>query len=384
MPLWRLPDHVADVLPAEARKLEELRRVALDIFRSHGYELIQPPLLEYLDSLITGVGRDLEASTFKLIDQLSGRTMGIRADITPQAARIDAHLLNRSGVTRLAYCGHLLHTTPRSPLGSREPIQLGAELYGYAGVHADGEILDLALNLLQHVLEAPLVVSLSHVGIVQAVLGAAANGSDWREAAANALVCKDRAALTKIADLQVRDDLLAVLDATGPLGGAGLAACRQRLQARHPDTAQAFADLLRVAETVAGRAQVLFDLADTHSYGYHNGITFAVFAPGGAAALARGGRYDTALSEFGRARAATGFSMDLRDLSRLVAPPAPARAIAAAWQDAADWRDAVASLRAAGEIVVVEFPGALHEHDEFSYDRELVHEGGQWVVRARA
>jgi ATP phosphoribosyltransferase regulatory subunit len=384
MPLWRLPDHVADVLPAEARKLEELRRVALDIFRSHGYELIQPPLLEYLDSLITGVGRDLEASTFKLVDQLSGRTMGVRADITPQAARIDAHLLNRSGVTRLAYCGHLLHATPRTPLGSREPIQLGAELYGYPGVHADTEILELALNLIQHVLDAPLVVSLSHVGIVQAVLGAAANGSHWREAAANALVCKDRAALGRITDVQVRDDLLAVLGAVGSPDGAGLPACRDRLQRRHPQTAQAFADLQRVAGAIAGRAQVLFDLADTHSYGYHNGITFAVFAPGGAAALARGGRYDTASSEFGRARPATGFSMDLRDLSRLVPSPVPASAIAAPWQDAVDWRDAVAQLRAAGEIVVVEFPGALHEHDEFSYDRELAQIDGQWVVRARA
>jgi ATP phosphoribosyltransferase regulatory subunit len=383
MPLWRLPDHVADVLPAEARKLEELRRVALDIFRSHGYELIQPPLLEYLESLITGVGRDLESSIFKLVDQLSGRTMGVRADITPQAARIDAHLLNRSGVTRLAYCGHLLHTTPRTPLGSREPIQLGAELYGYPGIHADLEILELALSLLHRVTDDPLVVSVSHVGIVQAVLGEAANGSHWREAAANALVRKDRAALEQLPDAQVGADLLALLDAAGPPHSARLVGCRRRIESRHPAAVQAFADLDRVAHAIAGRAQVLFDLADTHSYGYHNGITFAVFAPCGAAALARGGRYDTASSQFGRARAATGFSMDLRDLSRLLAAPAPARAIAAPWIDDAAWREAVARLRADGEIVVVEFPGALHEHDEFAYDRELVRGDSGWTVRAR-
>jgi ATP phosphoribosyltransferase regulatory subunit len=378
MPTWRLPDHVADVLPAEARVLEDLRRAALDVFRRYGYELVQPPLLEYLDSLLTGAGSDLNLQTFKLVDQLSGKTMGLRADHTPQTARIDAHLLNRAGISRLAYCGPVLHTRPRSALAGREPLQLGAELYGHAGIEADFEMFDLLLDTLAALGVRGITLSIAHAGLTRSVLQHAGLTDAQQSAAADALQNKDATALNAaVPDGTARNHCHAVLRACGAAEPT-LALARAQLQA--VPGATEIADQLRAAcQRLQNRVQVLIDLADAHGYGYHTGLVFAAYLPGASGAVARGGRYDTAAS-FGRSRPATGFSLDLRDLARFVPPRAPARAILAHWHDEPAWAAEVARLRAAGEIVVVQLPGEAQEHHEFSCDRQLVHAHARWTV----
>jgi ATP phosphoribosyltransferase regulatory subunit len=379
MPTWRLPDHVADVLPAEARVLEELRRAALDVFRRYGYELVQPPLLEYLDSLLTGAGSDLNLQTFKLVDQLSGKTMGLRADHTPQTARIDAHLLNRHGVSRLAYCGPVLHTRPRSALAGREPLQLGAELYGHAGIEADIEIFDLMLDTLAALGIRGLTLSISHAGLTRSVLQHAGLNDAQQSAAADALQRKDAAALAHAVHAPA-----ALTYCQAVLSGCGtpdqvLARTRAEL-ADVPGATAALDTLQAMCSHLAGRAALLLDLADGHGYGYHNGLVFAAYVQDAAGAIVRGGRYDTAGQSFGRSRPATGFSLDLRELAQFVPPRPPAKAILAHWHDEATWSAEVARLRAAGEIVVVQLPGEVQEHHEFVCDRQLVHADARWTV----
>jgi ATP phosphoribosyltransferase regulatory subunit len=379
MPTWRLPDHVADVLPAEARVLEELRRAALDVLRRYGYELVQPPLLEYLDSLLTGAGSDLNLQTFKLVDQLSGKTMGLRADHTPQTARIDAHLLNRQGVSRLAYCGPVLHTRPRSALASREPLQLGAELYGHAGPEADSEMFDLLLDTLAALGIGGLTLSISHAGLTRSVLQSAGLNDARRSAAADALQNKDSRALRDV----VRDPAV-LMHCESVLSGCGapdkvLAAAGKALSGV-PGAAEALNVLAATCARLAGRAQLLIDLADGHGYGYHTGLVFAAYLPQAPGAIVRGGRYDTAGQSFGRSRPATGFSLDLRELARFVPQRPPAKAVLAHWHDEVAWAAEVALLRAGGEIVVVQLPGEVQEHHEFACDRQLVHADGRWTV----
>lgn len=378
MPTWRLPDHVADVLPAEARVLEDLRRAALDVLRCYGYELVQPPLLEYLDSLLTGAGSDLNLQTFKLVDQLSGKTMGLRADHTPQTARIDAHLLNRAGVTRLAYCGPVLHTTPRSALAGREPLQLGAELYGHAGIEADGEMFDLLLDTLRALGVKGITLSVAHAGLTRGVLENAGLTDAQQSAAADALQNKDAAALrAALEDGKARDHCMAILHSCGTPQEA-LAHAHQVL-AGVPQAAAALDTLQVMCQRLQGRVQVLVDLADAHGYGYHSGLVFAAYVPGAPGAIARGGRYDTGTS-FGRSRPATGFSLDLRELARLLPARAPANAVLAQWHEEPAWADEVSRLRARGEIVVVQLPGHAQEHHEFICDRQLVRSGARWTV----
>ncbi|MGL4574872.1 MAG: ATP phosphoribosyltransferase regulatory subunit [Burkholderiaceae bacterium] len=379
MPTWRLPDHVADVLPAEARVLEELRRAALDVLRRYGYELVQPPLLEYLDSLLTGAGSDLNLQTFKLVDQLSGKTMGLRADHTPQTARIDAHLLNRLGVSRLAYCGPVLHTRPRSALASREPLQLGAELYGHAGLEADSEMFDLMLDTLAALGIGGVTLSISHSGLTRSVLQSAGLNDAQRSAAADALQNKDARALQDV----VRDPAMFAL-CEAVLAGCGapdkvLSASRKTLSSV-PGAGEALDVLAATCARLAGRANLLIDLADGHGYGYHTGLVFAAYLPQAPGAIVRGGRYDTAGQSFGRSRPATGFSLDLRELARFVPQRPPGKAVLAHWHDEAAWSAEVARLRAAGEIVVVQLPGEVQEHHEFACDRQLVHADGRWTV----
>jgi ATP phosphoribosyltransferase regulatory subunit len=379
MPVWRLPDHVADVLPTEARKLEELRRLALDGFRTFGYELVQPPLIEYLDSLLTGSGQDLGLQTFTLVDQLSGRLLGLRADITPQTARIDAHLLNRQGVTRLAYCGPVLHARPRSPLASREPIVLGAELFGYAGWQADLEVLDLLLQTLERVGVTKPILSMSHVGILRAIAQHHGINEIQVNAVVEALGRKDRkAAQDSGLPASALHAVNTLFDAVGP---AAQVLAQLRSTPGFPVAVNDAVELLeRVADHVQGRCTLLLDIADSHGYHYHTGLTFAVYVASTSAVLARGGRYDTVGSHFGRARPATGFSMYLRDVSAVLPELAQSRAIASEWQDDLQWAAQVTALRHAGEIVVVEFPGEGHEHQEFICDRRLQAADGQWQV----
>jgi ATP phosphoribosyltransferase regulatory subunit len=385
MSAWVLPDHIADVLPSEARHIEELRRQLLDTARGYGYELVMPPLLEHLESLLSGTGEALDLQTFKLVDQLSGRSMGLRADTTPQVARIDAHLLNRDGVARLCYCGPVLHTRPDRPHATREPLQFGAEIYGHAGLEADTETLLLALDCLDAAgLREGVIVDLADARIVRALFaGVPVDGATLALVHA-ALAAKDASeleSLTKSFPAASRDGLRALIQLYGD--EAVLDEAAKALKGT-PAVAAALADLKQLAaglQGVAGR-QISFDLADLRGYAYYSGMRFGIYVPGAADSLVRGGRYDEVGAVFGRNRPAVGFSLDVRELVGVL-PARPLRAaIRAPWSDAAGLRQAIAQLRKSGETVVCVLPGHGSEIDEFHCDRELVEQAGQWSVRA--
>jgi ATP phosphoribosyltransferase regulatory subunit len=305
--------------------------------------------------------------------------MGLRADHTPQTARIDAHLLNRAGVSRLAYCGPVLHTRPRSALAGREPLQLGAELYGHAGIEADVEMFDLLLDTLAALGVRGVTLSIAHAGLTHSVLESAGLAAAQQTVAADALQNKDAAALrAAVPDAPARARCLAVLQACGA-PAAAIATARVAL-GTIPHAASTLDTLEAMAKRLAGRVDVLLDLADAHGYGYHTGLVFAAYLPGASGAIVRGGRYDTAGASFGRSRPATGFSLDLRELARFVPQRAPAKAILAHWHEEPEWVAEVARLRAVGEIVVVQLPGEAQEHHEFTCDRQLVHADARWTV----
>ena len=386
MSAWVLPDHIADVLPSEARHIEELRRSLLDTARSHGYELVMPPLLEHIESLLTGTGESLDLHTFKLVDQLSGRTLGLRADSTPQVARIDAHLLNRQGVARLCYCGPVVHTRSERPTASREPLQFGAEIYGHAGLEADLEALELAQACLHSAGLRDLQVDLADVRIIDAVL-------DPLDLPA-ATVARLHAALTvkDVAELRLLSRALPAaaqrdLTALATLfGDASVLAEARRVLTPSPALHAALDELQWLADHVQGMS-VSFDLSDLRGYAYYTGVRFAVFARdarGPAADIARGGRYDEVGAVFGRKRPAVGFSLDLKELVACVAPRPLVAAIRAPWGMDAGLRQAIAALRTEGHTVVCVLPGHEHEVDEFLCDRELVSDTsrpGGWTVR---
>ncbi|MEY4906953.1 MAG: hypothetical protein RL260_671 [Pseudomonadota bacterium] len=383
---WLLPEHIADVLPHEARRIEELRRILLDAARGYGYELVMPPLLEHLESLLSGTGRALDLRTFKLVDQLSGRTLGVRADTTPQVARIDAHLLNRAGLTRLCYCGPVLHTLPAGPDSTREPLQFGAEIYGHGGLEADLEIHELALECLGRARVDALVMDLADARIVQGALAGVTLSPTQRDALHAALAAKDQAELHALtADLPAENR--AALRLLPALYGSDevLSVARERLPGNDL-IAAALADLQWLAAHLRRDYPALhlgFDLADLSGYAYYSGTRFAVYRAGSTDALVRGGRYDNVGAIFGRRRAAVGFSLDLKSVVEHVRFDGRHAAIRAPWSEDAALRAAVRRLRATGEAVVCVLPGHEHEADEFECDRELVAVNGQWVVCAR-
>ena len=310
---WLLPEYIEDILPAEAARIERLRRAILDLFAKSGYELVMPPLLEYMDSLLTGTGHDLDVRTFKVVDQLSGRMMGVRADITPQVARIDAHLLNRKGVTRLCYCGSVLHTRPAGPAATREPIQIGAEVYGHAGVQSDLEVQRLLCRALAlaHVNKARLDVG--HVAVFRAIVHAAQTGAGLEAELFEALQRKDKPALRQLArgvDARTRAALLLLPEL---YGGAEVLALAEKKLPRLPAITRALATLRALAK--ASPIPASFDLAELRGYHYHSGVVFDAYCDGVAGAVGRGGRYDEVGKAFGRARPATGFSIDMRSLA---------------------------------------------------------------------
>ena len=385
MSAWVLPDHIADVLPSEARHIEELRRLLLDSARGYGFELVMPPMLEHLESLLSGTGEALDLLTFKLVDQLSGRMMGLRADTTPQVARIDAHLLNRQGVTRLCYCGPVLHTRPDRPHATREPLQFGAEIYGHAGQEADLEALTLALDCLRATQVGPVTVDLADVRLVRALLaGVPVDGAALARVHA-ALAAKDAstlAMLTRDFPAPSRQGLSALVELYGDM--TVLTEASRYL----PDTAavrEALAQLRWLASEVASQdgVQVSFDLADLRGYAYYSGTRFGLYVPGASDALVRGGRYDEVGAVFGRNRPAVGFSLDLRELVAVAPQPALKAAIRAPWGQEQSLRQAIADLRRQGETVVCVLPGHESEVDEFLCDRELARQGAGWVVRPR-
>ena len=382
---WLLPEHIADILPAQARHIEELRRNLLDVARRYGCELVMPPLLEHLESLLSGTGQALSLKTFKLVDQLSGRTLGVRADTTPQAARIDAHLLNRVGVTRLCYSGPVLHTKPAGLHATREPLQFGAEIFGHSGLEADLEVLDLALDCLRCVGIAQVNLDIGDARIARALLAGVMLDEQGIAAVTQALANKDSATLKSLcADFpsEAREGLQGLL---GLYGGVEILDVAERVLPARPLIQAALRDLRWLAKHVAQahpQAPVGFDLADLGGYAYYSGTRFAVYATGSSDALLRGGRYDEVGAVFGRNRPAVGFSMDLKELAALIPTRKQPAAVRAPWAEDASLRAAVRALREAGETVACVLPGHEHEGQEFDCDRELVSVGGRWVLRA--
>lgn len=386
---WLLPEHIADVLPSQARRIEELRRDMLDMARTYGCELVMPPLLEHLDSLLSGTGRALDLKTFKLVDQLSGRSLGLRADTTPQVARIDAHLLNRAGVTRLCYCGPVLHTRPDGLNATREPLQFGVEIYGHAGLEADLEVQELALDALRHAGLSDIAIDLGDARLVQGILGDLKIAPTLLAEIAGALASKDGAALAGLTGelpAAAAAGLQALLSLYG--GIEVLAEARARLP-QTPAVSAALDDLQWLATHLRQthpEVALGFDLADLRGYAYYSGVRFAVYAAGSSDAVLRGGRYDEVGAVFGRRRPAVGFSLDLKALVQL-SPAQPLRAaVRAPWSGGEPGdeglRAAIRRLRELGETVVCVLPGHEHEGDEFDCDRELVRIESQWVVRA--
>lgn len=379
---WQLPDGIEEVLPAQAAVVEDLRRRLLDLFRSWGYELVIPPLVEFTDSLLIGLGQDLDLLTFKLTDQLSGRTMGVRADITPQVARIDAHSLAPEGVSRLCYAGSTLHTRPKSLMASRSPIQLGAEIYGDDSLAADVEVIRLMLATLDTAaLESPITLDLGHVGIYEAVIGAAELDAEQERTVFDALQRKSVPDLILALD-DVAEDVATLIIGLVDMHGddSALTAARDLFEERVPAALAAVEELQEVAADIRRQRPELpiyFDLAALDGYHYHTGITFAAYVPGHGQALANGGRYNDVGAVFGRARPATGFATDLKALLGLLPAAVLGQgAISMPDSDDPELLSKAAELRAAGEVVI----NTLGGEPDTRCDRELLEVDGSWQV----
>lgn len=379
---WLLPEYVEDILPPYSGQAEILRRRLLDLFDGYGYDLVFPPLVEYLDSLLTGAARDLDLKTFKVVDGLSGRLLGIRADMTPQAARIDAHLINHEGATRLCYAGPVLRTRPAG-LACREPFQIGAELFGHAGIEADLEIQELLLAALAAARVPDARLSLGHAGLFQAL----ATGAHLPEERATALFAalrgKDVPEVEALSADLAEPWRTAFRHLPGLYGGADALARARSLLPQQADISRALDQLeqLFAAGETLGLASVAVDLSDLRGDGYHNGATFAAYAGGQARAVALGGRYDGAGSVFGRPRPATGFSLDLRQILDCLGEPTPRGGILAPASADPTLRARIAELRLAGERVVVELPGQEVHRDETGCDRRLVASEQGWILQ---
>ncbi|MEI7574620.1 MAG: ATP phosphoribosyltransferase regulatory subunit [Methylotenera sp.] len=380
---WLLPEYIEDVLPAEAARIECLRRTLLDLFRVHGYQYVIPPMLEYMESLITGVGHDLDLATFKVVDQLTGRLMGVRADMTPQVARIDAHLLNHQGITRLCYAGSVLRTKPDGLALTREPVQLGAELYGHAGVASDIEIQRLLIKALQAVGISQLHIDFSHVNIFGSLIEASAIPAQLEQDLYVALQSKDQSSLTVLSQHLDKTTREALLRLTELNGDKTILLKAAKLLPAIPAIQEALASLTQVSNALNDLdVTVSFDLSELRGYHYHSGIVFATYAQGYKGPLALGGRYDEVGQAFGRARPATGFSLDLRGLVTAMSPAKSAMAIFAPENDDQTLSVKIDSLRAEGHIVIQELAGFESNLEELNCDRKLAHYNSGWHVVA--
>lgn len=387
---WLLPEGISDLLPDAAQDLEGLRRALLDTYRRHGFELVQPPLVEYLDSLLIGSGGDLDLKTFKLVDQLSGQSLGVRADITPQVSRIDAHLLQQRDINRLCYAASVLRTRPSGQEGSREPIQIGAEVYGHAGIEADIEVIDLLLQSLALAELGPVRLDINHLGLASLLL-AELEGVD-EEAVLQLLQARDLPSLRELlapwSQQPAAAALLALPECFGPAESA-MARARTVLASwpqatPHLDALDAVLGPLRLARH-AGQVSLAIDLADVQGFRYHTGLGFAAYVEGHARAVGRGGRYDGIGAAFGRGRPATGFSLDLRELVELRrdrhTPPA---IIVAPWSDDPALLAFIDTLRAQGETVLQLLPGQDAQRlAGVSADRTIGFIHGQWRLAGK-
>ncbi|TNE71563.1 MAG: ATP phosphoribosyltransferase regulatory subunit [Gammaproteobacteria bacterium] len=385
---WLLPDGVEDILPPLAGRIESLRRDVMDTCQRWGYQLVIPPLIEYLESLFTGTGHDLELQTFKLTDQLTGRMMGVRADMTPQAARIDAHTLGQDGITRLCYAGHVLHTRPRHMLTGRTPIQAGCELFGSDSEAADLEVISLMLETLR-VAGLPRVhLDLAHVSIYESLIGEANVDRNTEEAIFDAMARKSVPELDELLGDCAEGSAGARLRALARVSGGpeALDEARRILQGASADLDAALDKLGRVSDMLARdfpEVRYGFDFCELRGYNYHTGLVFAAYVSGHGDAVAKGGRYDAIGSDFGRARPATGFSLDIRALVSLGERVQHRSGSVWAPADQDQALEGVISGLRMTETVIRALPG---EEDcdpaERGCDRKLVKQDGQWVVKA--
>lgn len=382
---WLLPEYIEDVLPSQATLIESHRRALLDLFTVHGYQYVIPPMLEYIESLTTGAGRDLDIATYKVVDQLSGRLMGVRADMTPQAARIDAHLLNESGVTRLCYAGSVLKTSPDGLAHSREPIQIGAELYGHQGVEGDIEVQRLMIQALKTIGIDSVKVDLSHVDIFGSLVATCAIADTLEYDLHQALLKKDKteiALLAKGLDVKIQQ---ALMDLTQLYGGIEVL---DKAAAILPETAEIKAALSRLTKVHQALddlgVETSFDLSDLRGYHYHSGMVFTAYADGFKGPVALGGRYNEVGKAFGRSRAATGFSIDLRGLvtsqnvpksSQAIWAPAISEAKASAQ---ASLVEEIANLRSQGKVVIQQLGNETATQSQCA--AQLIFDGEQWQI----
>ena len=385
--LWLLPDGVDEVLPPRARALEEMRRRMLDLFERWGYEYVMPPIVEYLDSLLSGIGEDLDLQTFKLTDQQTGRMLGVRADITPQVARIDAHRLPSAAPQRFCYIGPVLHTRPDKFAGSRNPLQIGAELYGHAGIEADAEVVTLLLELVAIAGIAPVTLELGHMGLFHAICELANFDRALESRILERLLMKDESGLAEAlvatqAAPAVVEHLHALLELNGDDTVLGKA--RTALKRAPASVVTALDDIERLVVLIRARmpaADIHLDFAELRGYRYHTGVMFAAYTPAAGRAIAWGGRYDNIGHSFGRPRPATGFSTDLKVLAALSVNERKRlpKIFAPAADDHARMT-AIRDLRVAGYAVVEGLPQQSASAHTMGCEQVLVLRGGSWQL----
>ena len=378
---WLLPEYIQDMLPEEAWRIECMRRDVLELLRRSGYQLVSPPLLEYAESLLISDSVDMDLRSFKLVDQLSGRTLAVRADITPQVARIDAHLLNRQGIARLCYAGSVLHTQPSGLMRTREPLQVGAELYGHGGIESDLEVQRLMLQSLALMGVEGVHLDLGHVGVFRSLVKRASVPAALEAELFSALQRKDVPALRGLVSGLPQDVQAALLALPQLYGGVEVIARARAILPANPEVTAALNELEQAAAHLKSLARDIgIDLAELRGYHYHSGMVFAAYHAGSHDAIAVGGRYDDVGKSFGRARPATGFSMDLRQLHGLLNQWAQSKGIRAPYRQDAALDAVIAELRAQGQAVVVDLLGKTEYHPELNCDRELVLRDGKWLV----
>lgn len=378
---WILPEYIEDILPPDAERIETMRRNVLDLFGSHGYDFVIPPLIEHIESLRSGTGQDMDLKTFKLVDQMSGRLLGLRADITPQVARIDAQLLNRMGISRLCYAGSVLHTLPLGLTRTREPLQVGADIYGHAGIESDIEIQKLMLDALARVGVGKIHFDLGHVGVFRSIVRMSGISATLESELFQVLQAKDVPGIAELAsslDARVREALCLLPEL---YGGMDVLPRARAMLSGFPGVEQAISELEAVAlELTQSVADLSFDLAELRGYHYHSGMVFAVYAESCPNAVALGGRYDEVGRAFGRARPATGFSMDLREIASILPPPVQRNGILAPYSKDPLLQEKIAELRGAGNRVVVDLPGHEANRDELLCSRMLAFSDGRWRI----
>ncbi len=385
---WLLPEGIEETLPPQAEQLDSLCRRIMDQFSTWGYELVMPPLIEYLDTLLTGTDHDLELQTFKITDQLNGKLMGIRADTTPQVARIDAHNLKRNRPNRLCYIGTVLHTLPGEPGGTRAPLQTGAELYGHTGCESDAEILALMLRTLQLAGLKDIHVDIGHVGILQGLIEPLKLSPEQKNRVFSCVQRKAIDELTKILAQWsiVSDHSVALLKLMDMEGDAAILDEFRAILGYCDDRLCSYVDDLKKIAELAGRqvrnAPLYFDVTEFQGYHYHTGMTFVAYIPGESEGVAFGGRYDEIGQSFGQPRPATGFSTDVNKLFRLTPHSyKPKKRIYAPNSEASGLYELIEKLRQQGEIVICDLPGQSRGPKEIGCDREIKLERGQWKVK---